>query len=257
MGQVPQNSQLLLIGSGRLSRHLARYFDLLNLSYRQWNRRTGTVGELRSEIANSSHLLLAISDSAIESFLQTHQDWCVGKTCVHFSGSLSTPLAIGAHPLMTFSSGDFYDLPTYQKIPFILDSQKTEFQKLLPGLPNPHFAIPAKAKALYHAWCVMSGNFTVILWEKFFAELEGRWELPRTVAYPYLQQIALNLQTASAFSPNASVLTGPLARRDHATIERNLASLKDSSFLNIYQAFADLFAAQTATQPTPIESRPQ
>jgi hypothetical protein len=107
------------------------------------------------------------------------------KHLVHFSGSLVTPVAEGAHPLMTFGP-DLYDLATYHSIPFNLDAGGTPFHELLPGLPNSSFVIPAAERPYYHALCVMAGNFSNLLWLKLFDELHGRFGIPPSAAHPYL-----------------------------------------------------------------------
>ena len=78
---------------------------------------------------------------------------------------------------MTFGL-DLYDLATYRSIPFVLDSGRTPFHDLLPGLPNRSFTIPADDRPYYHALCVMAGNFSTLLWLKLFDELEGRFGIP-------------------------------------------------------------------------------
>ena len=87
-------------------------------------------------------------------------------------------------------------------------------------------------KAYYHALCVMSGNFTTIIWSKLFKELESRLNIPKEAAFTYLNSIALNLQIN-----HRDALTGPLIRGDSKTINQNLAALENDSFLPIYQIF--------------------
>src|SRR3954464_13573667 len=102
MGQVPE---LLLIGDGRLARHLTRYFEQLGLSHAKWSRRKHASGEcppLAELVGTETHALLAISDAAVEPFIQEHAE-LERAPRVHFSGSLTTPLAHGAHPLFSFA----------------------------------------------------------------------------------------------------------------------------------------------------------
>lgn len=233
MRQVP--THYLIIGDGRLALHFKHYLTLLNLSFDHWARRFDAEAEqLASKIQNATHVLLLISDRNIEAFIQEHV-FLQEQILVHCSGSLYTPLAWGAHPLMTFNTS-LYNLAVYQEIPFILDENAPDFAGLLPGLPNIHYRIPNQLKAFYHSLCVMSGNFTCLLWQKFFAELEQKFNLPRSVAFPYLNRIANNLQHLSE-----AALTGPLVRNDHLTITANLQSLSGDSFKKIYQAFVDIF----------------
>jgi predicted short-subunit dehydrogenase-like oxidoreductase (DUF2520 family) len=240
----------LIIGDGRVAKHIARYFELESIAYTQWSRNgsrpkeaagskaddLGSLNRLRDLASSASHILLLISDRAIESFYNEHP-FLHGKVCVHFSGSLVLPRIHGAHPLMTFSL-EPYDLDTYRRIPFVIEKGSSGFEQLLPGLTNPHFALDPQYKPLYHALCVMSGNFTVILWEKVFSEFEKTLGLKREVLLPYLSQVTENLARSN---PGASVLTGPLARGDRGVIEKHLSTLGSDPFANVYQAFVDAF----------------
>ena len=86
-------------------------------------------------------------------------------------------------------------------------------------------------KKFYHALCVLSGNFTVILWNKFFTELEKTFNLEKEIAHPYLKTITKNLIEC----PESS-LTGPLVRGDTETIKSNLESLSHDSFQLVYKS---------------------
>lgn len=121
-------------------------------------------------------------------------------------------------------------------MPFICDENSPAFNLLLPEINNPHFKIPENLKSFYHALCVLSGNFTVLLWQKFFSELEGKLHIPKEQAYPFLQQVVANL-----LSHPEKALTGPLVRKDYKTIEGHLAALKDDPFEGVYQAFLKPF----------------
>jgi predicted short-subunit dehydrogenase-like oxidoreductase (DUF2520 family) len=221
----------LLIGRGRLSRHIQTYFAMLGLRTAVWSR-SDSSEQLAHLAQNSSHILLLISDPAIESFAREHASLFAGRTVVHMSGALSTALAFGAHPLMTFAGSDGYSRAVYESIPFVVEAGGPALDELLPGVPNSSFVLKPELKTLYHALCVMSGNFTVLLWQKAFADFETRLGLPREVLLPYLQQITRNLVS----SPDAA-LTGPLARRDVATVERHLSSLVGDDFEPVYRSF--------------------
>lgn len=233
MGQVP-NVSYLLIGGGRLARHLQFYLRSLDLKLQTWTRRE-PVAELNLKLGTVSHVLLALPDQEIEKFVSTHLSSFEG-TIVHFSGALVTPLAKSAHPLMTFSER-LYELDRYKEVSFIVE-EGTKFSDLMPLVPNASFAIPAEKKSLYHAYCVMSGNFTTLLWEKFFADLKDEFGIPSSAAKAYLKQIAENLLEV-ADGKRASVLTGPLVRGDLETVHKNLSALdtKFDSYSGIYRAF--------------------
>jgi len=219
-----------IVGDGRVARHLAHYLSLLGISFSKWARRSDSEADLARKVDSSSHVVVLIGDSAIEEFVaQNLSD--AKKTVVHFSGSLVSPAAYGAHPLMTFTE-QLYPLDLYLKIPFILDDPSLAFEDMLPGLPNRHFRIEPELKPLYHALCVSSGNFTTILWDRFFEGIVDKLGLPSDVAFPYLDQISENLKNREV-----SALTGPLARGDLTTIKNNLRALEGDPLQKVYHGF--------------------
>jgi 2-dehydropantoate 2-reductase len=227
---------LLLIGDGRVARHLARYFEQLGLSYVGWSRRAhaeGRCDDLDSLVHAGTRALLAISDTAIEPFVVAHPQ-LERAVKVHFAGSVMTPLALGAHPLFSFA-GTLYEGDTYRRIPFVIDRGAPLLTALIPGLPNPFVFIEPEQRPRYHALCVLAGNFSTLLWRKLFAALDGELGLAREHALPYLESIARGL--AGAGEPHS----GPLSRGDHATVARNLEALAGDPFEPVYRAFVRAF----------------
>ena len=232
MRQVPK---YLIIGNGRVARHVRHYFDLLHIPYQNWSRANNTKQELVALVKNSAHILLLISDDAIKDFINANKCLLAADYLIHFSGCLAVENCFAAHPLMTFGL-DLYAKETYLAMPFILEEGAPNFSVLLPNIPNKNFTIPKKIKPLYHALCVMSGNFTCLLWQKFFTELENKFNLPKEIVYPYLGQVVENLKNSAT-----KALTGPLARGDKQTIEANLKSLSGDPYQKIYQAFVEAY----------------
>src|SRR4051812_14973955 len=116
MRQVPQ---YLIIGNGRVARHSCHYLSLLNIPVLQWHR-PQPVARLEELLPQATHVLVLISDQAIEPFITEHLQGSPAVK-VHFSGALVSELAYGAHPLMTFSN-TLYTLDKYQSIPFVVDA---------------------------------------------------------------------------------------------------------------------------------------
>lgn len=230
MGQVPHTTEipLLLVGNGRLARHLGRYLGLEGVPFATWHRSSPVPFEKARDRAERVALL--ISDDAIESFLDAHRDGD-RRLWIHCSGSLTTPLAESAHPLMAFGP-ELYDLDTYRRVPFVCERGRRPFGELFPGLGNPSFAVEPADKALYHALCVLAGNGTTLLWRRAFAGFE-RLGVPRQALLPYLERVAANL--AACDDP----LTGPLTRGDRRTIDRNLDALGGDPYRAVYRALAD------------------
>lgn len=228
MGQVPSYA---IIGNGRVARHFCHYFDLLQLSYVRWWR--GCSAALTTVVSKADRVLLLITDYAIVPFVQNNSA-LQNKTLIHFSGNLVAPFIHGAHPLMMFTD-QLYALDIYAQIPFVLEHEKgVPLNQLLPGIPNPSYYLAQALKPYYHSLCVLSGNFTYRLWQSFFKALEHKLQLPREIGYLYLEQMVLHLRA----NPN-SAPSGPLARKDWATIEANLAALRGDPLQKIYQAFLE------------------
>jgi predicted short-subunit dehydrogenase-like oxidoreductase (DUF2520 family) len=221
-----------IIGSGRVARHFSHYLSLLDIPHFKWSRKSSSQKQLEEKVERSTHIVVLISDSAIEEFVRRNKLFSERVT-VHFSGSLVTPFAHGAHPLMTFTE-KLYPLERYLEMPFIIDEGRLRFHDLLPGLKNRHFRIQPELRPLYHALCVISGNFTTILWDRFFEGLERQLGLPAEAAFPYLDQIAENLKDRSL-----PALTGPLARKDLSTIRSNLRVLEGDPLQKVYHGFLE------------------
>jgi len=237
-----------ILGDGRLARHMHHYLGLLGQPCSGWarnpasscNSHTFADSELRLRrtIEPSSHVLLLVSDDAIAPLVRKYP-FLHGHTLIHCAGALSLPGIAGAHPLMTFSQS-LYALEQYQAIPFLVESGH-DFTALFPALSNPHHTVPVEQKALYHALCVMAGNFPQILWQAVARRFEDTLDVPSTVLEPYLRQVVSNFLA----DPDGA-LTGPLARGDAQTIARNLEALRGDPLRALYRAFTMLHAANPA-----------
>ena len=221
----------LLIGSGRLSRHLQFYFQQKNISFTTWNR-SQDLELLHNLISEASHILLAISDSSLEPFFHQHLKDS-SKKIIHFSGALSLTRAFAAHPLMSFGP-ELYSLEDYEKIHFVITGAPA-LGDLIPGLENKFTSIPAENKALYHALCVLGGNFPILLWAKMSEGFKDLG-LPPEAAQVYLEKIVENFNRQGS-----RALTGPLVRKDLATIQANLKALDKDPFQNVYSAFVEAY----------------
>jgi predicted short-subunit dehydrogenase-like oxidoreductase (DUF2520 family) len=224
-----------LVGRGRAATHLRHYLELERQRVQQWHRGLAEASSVTLESATV--ILLAISDDALEGFVAAHPG--LGhRPLVHFSGSLTLGGMIGLHPLMTFGP-EPYDLETYRAIPFIEEQGATSFRDIFPALDNPVFALDSDLKPLYHALCVLAGNFTTVLWAKAFEEFESTLGLPREVLRPFLERTVANTLDAGS-----AALTGSLARGDRGTVARDLAALDGDPYAEIYRAIARVFETE-------------
>lgn len=250
MRQVPRE-KILIIGNGRAAKHIHFYLTQLHFDIRHWHSKDlnprsisfpstsdkelqQKMEELRSLHETSHHTLLLIKDSAIEEFLIRYPFLRTSKT-LHFSGSLDIPGVANIHPLISFGD-DLFEPDFYPQIPFAhFDSSSHQLTDYLPGLPNPSFYIPKNAKALYHGLCVASGNLTVLLWQAALEEFKKNFAIHDQILMPYLESITLNLKTNWN-----KALTGPIARRDEITLEKNFEALKNTNLNEIFTAHIKL-----------------
>ncbi len=236
MGQVPSTLNeftYLIVGNGRLARHLRNYFELLNKKFFTWQRNTEI--SFRSTADHSDVILLAIKDDALPSFIEeNYVDESRDKIWVHFSGSHVFDNVIGVHPLMTFTN-DLYPKEVYEQIPLIIDNEKFDFDRYFGDLKNPSYYINPSEKTFYHAYCSMAGNYTTILWQRFFEIMDSKFKIHKKDILPYMQRITANLVNSD------DPLTGPLKRKDNETIKKHLNSLEEDPFKEIYQSFVNTY----------------
>lgn len=184
-------SSYLIVGNGNLSKHIQHLFTLKSISFKLWFR--GSNKSFESLCNEAEKILVLIKDDEIINFIETYKPLVDQKLIwIHCSGALSTPMAESVHPLMTFNE-ELYDSEMYDSIPIITENNRPTFKELFPELINPNFQIDSSDKILYHAFSVMSGNFTSILWKSFFNFLTAK-NIPQSTAYTYLDGIINNLK---------------------------------------------------------------
>jgi predicted short-subunit dehydrogenase-like oxidoreductase (DUF2520 family) len=225
-----KQAHYLFVGNGRLSNHLQFYFSSLGIQYSKWNR-SEEASLLQNHLQTATHVLLLISDSAIEEFYKTQLSNFSQKV-IHFSGALEIKGLHSVHPLMTFGK-ELYAVEVYPQIPFVTSSNLS-FTELLPGLLNPLYRIKPEQKAYYHSLCVLGGNLTSLLIAKMSVGMQ-ELGLPENIAKLYVQKSVENV-----FQNPTQFLTGPLARKDSITVQKNLDALKNDPYQKIYQSFVSV-----------------
>ncbi len=219
-----------IVGDGRMANHFCHYLRLSGVSYISWSRSQDQKVDPFAKLRSCQRVLLLIGDSAIFQFLEQNP-LLRSLPLAHFSGSLVLAGVPSYHPLMSFSQ-KLYSLEDYRKIPFVYEQDQPTFADVFPDLPNPSFALDATKKPLYHALCVLSGNFTVLLWQKVFREFTQRLGLDSKILLPYLQKVCQNLAVDWQ-----NALSGPLGRGDKQTIAKNLEALQGDAFEDVYRSF--------------------
>ncbi len=217
-----------IVGKGRVALHMARYFELENIRYINWNRGDDTV-PVSTKLSNCNIILILISDKSIANFIEENPNLRTSQL-IHFSGTLNIENIYGIHPLMTFGFS-MYELSTYREIPFIVDNG-VNFLEIFPKLKNKYYSIKPELKPLYHALCVLSGNFPIMLWQKAMKDFENKLGLSKNILIPYIKQTLKNIE-----DDYNNALTGPIQRDDELTIKSNIKALNDDEWKNLYRAF--------------------
>lgn len=230
---MSQKRQCLLIGDGRLARHLQFYLSSSGLDWLQWKRQEG-FSKLETLIQNldSPLVLLAVSDRAIENLARKLP---LSWVKFHFSGALFTPLAFGVHPLMTFGFS-LYPRKFYDEIPLIVDQAASKLPEIQ-SLPNPIRALDSQNKPLYHSLCHLAGNYPKWIWAEVFRTLEDKLDVPREFFKVFLEE-----SLKQSLNQQADLQTGPFGRADLETIQGHLASLQPFPILKkSYDSFYESF----------------
>lgn len=228
-----------ILGDGRLAHHLRHYLELEGHTTSAWARkpqsrfnshtRSDAEQRLRQTVDGADRVLLLVADDALAPLLRQYP-FLHQQQLIHCAGALSIPGVAGAHPLMTFGS-TLYPATDYRTIPFMVE-EGHDFAELFPGLPNPSYAIATEHKALYHALCVVAGNFPQLLWQNVSARLQDELAVPPEALGAYLQRALDNF-----LNDPQGALTGPLARQDQATLNRNIGALGSSPLAGLFEAF--------------------
>lgn len=236
MRQVPASTmqKLLIIGSGRTAHHLTYYFKNLGFEILTWARKTHTEDQLISLFNDCHYCFVLIKDDALQDFFKT-RPYLISSKCFHCSGALHIDGVNCIHPLMSFGT-ELYNLTIYRKIHWAVFTANKKLSDYIPGLENPYFYVNPQQKNLYHAYCVMAGNFMQILLLQVMQEWQKNLNLNTEALKPYLDVVYQNF-----WQEGAKAVTGPLVRKDFGTIKKHLENLNGSPLLNVYQAFLKLY----------------
>lgn len=214
----------LLVGSGRLARHLSFYLKSTFVPYLSWSRKSPIV--IADLLQETDTVLLAISDSALDSFYNKNLQSFSGNI-VHFSGATSHPKMLGCHPLMSFTT-DLLPENFYPQI-FFAESSPQTFQRIFPHWKNPTFLLGEQSKALYHACAVLLAAGTQSLWWQTFQQMQTLG-VPEKALEIYVKRV-----TEQFLVQKEKASTGPWVRKDQITIEKNKKALEGSHLLHLYE----------------------
>lgn len=227
--------RIVIFGPGRVGRNFAAYARALGHEARLVTRAESGGGAQAREalVAKADLVAAAIPDDALATFAQDWRALLAGKTAIHFSGALTVPGLRGYHPLYSFPKSEL-PIATLKSIAIAREEHAPRFAEILPGADNPEFVVAAKDRAFYHALAVLSGNFAAHLWNETARAFEDRLG---SAPSPVLANYFASLVERFAERPFDS-LTGPIARKDRASVEANLAALAGEPKLKaLYEAF--------------------
>lgn len=206
-------------------------------------------------------ILLAVHDRAVPE-VAASLDVDEEVAVMHLSGAADVSLLAGLrrgrpgcwHPLQSFAGGSGDGVPPYavalQGDPIAVARGRT----LAERLGHPAVELAADGRAAYHAAAVLASNCLVALeatavraMQRAGVSADDAWRL----LWPLVRGTIGNLEDG----PAPATLTGPIARGDAGTVERNLAALAgDSGAVDVYRALgAEALALSVAAGLGPAE----
>mgnify|MGYP000698805690 CR=1 FL=1 len=123
--------------------------------------------------------------------------------------------------------------PSVNSINDFIHQPDLVFESVFPALDNAHHKLDSNVQSKYHAYCVMAGNFSQMMWRALSQEMKALG-LPDDILHAYLAQNTLNYIQ----SPETAA-TGPLQRGDIKTIDKHMNALPEGDMKNIYKAYLD------------------
>ena len=228
-----------LVGPGRVGRSLAAWAEAQGARCLASVSRDGTAG---LSTAGQDLLLLAVPDGAVAQVAAELAARPQAAVALHTSGSQdadvlaalrSAGAAIGSlHPLKAFPR-PLPDLDQAHGVFFAVDGDPPACAlafRLAAAWGAEAAEVPAAARTLYHFAATLAAGGVVTLLA-VAEEIAVRLRLPPAVVRGYLElsrgAVAAAIEADAAGRPVAAALTGPAARGDRVTMERQLAALAD------------------------------
>ena len=268
-----------IIGAGRLGASLAMALEAAGyrvaaVASRSAESAASLAARLGEATALSSQQLAAscelvfitVPDGQIAT-VAAELKWSAGQAVVHCSGALgldalAPAIEAGAragclHPLQSFSSRDgeperFRGIVCGVEGAAPLDST---LERIAADLGAGVVRLEGVDRARYHAAAVFASNYAVAL----MAAARRTWELaglPADEARPALSPLLRGAASNVSESELAEALTGPVARGDVATIERQLAALgEDRELLELYRHLGAELLRLDLRHPTEAAAR--
>lgn len=213
-----------VIGQGKLASHLCHWLQLEGLKFISLNRESDY-----SELIHVDTILLAVSDIAIKSLYLNNTKFH-NKTWVHFSGAIEVRGIFNLHPMMSFST-ELFDIEFYQNLCWVTTNQLDLVEAVMPIKKSKIKYLNSDDKRYYHALCVLAGNIPHLLWN----QLETSFQNLNIEKEDLKKYVSVATENFLKDRP----VTGPIARGDSETIEKNLLSLSPK-YQNVYKSVMEL-----------------
>lgn len=182
------------------------------------------MGRERDRLADRAPdaVLLAVPDRAIT---EVAASITPGPLVGHLSGAtgldaLGPHESFGLHPLLTVTGPDTSFAGAHAAIAGTTGRALAAARKLAELLGLETFHIDDEDRAAYHAAASVSSNYLLAL-ERFAETLAASAGVPREALVPLVRETVENWAAHGA----AAALTGPVARGDEATVERQRAAV--------------------------------
>ena len=221
--------RIVIFGPGRVGKSFAAFARSLGAQTTLVSRND----RADAPVAQADLVAAAIPDDALTGWFDQWRPALQGRRAIHFSGARVIPGLAGYHPLYSFPNAPL-DPAEFGRIAIAREPDAAPFAAILPGATNPEFVVRDEDRAFYHALAVVSGNFAAHLWNETAAAFAARLGPGATeVMTAYFGSVVDRFRE----NPLAS-LTGPVARRDAATVRANLGALSGAPRLEaLYRAF--------------------
>lgn len=264
---------IVIVGAGRVARALGRALRESGIGIAFVASRDGEHAREAADFigaeaatfeqiaARATHLLIAVSDAAIEPVAVQLARGNV-RVALHTSGNYGPetlrPLAEAGvacgsiHPLQTIAD-PAEGAKALRGVAFGIcgDLQAVAWaETLVHALDGRALRIEAEARPLYHAAAVMASNYITVLLDAA-RTLMSHAGVPADIALEALAPLArASVENAVRLGPVSS-LTGPIVRGDASTVEAHMRAFAEShveeSIVNLYEA-AGIAALQIAKQ---------
>ena len=224
-----------IIGLGRVGQSLQHTLAEFGVPTLGWSRSEEDLTEhLRANPLETNQLILVtVSDPAIEAIVGHLVPFLDGsQVLLHCAGArgpvvmegLDPNLSGVLHPIRAIPDG--HTSLTHQVWGISGgDSAQIRARELIALFEGEHVAVPDDKAVIYHAAMVVAGNFPLAL-QAVSESIMGTFASDASVARKALQTLHLGALNNIVDTPIHDALTGPVARKDLATIQAHVAALE-------------------------------